>query len=165
MGHICRASSSPRRPGPVLGRADLGQDELMLGRCPGGQGCIMSARARERRASACGPIGLACSVTLGAGPTRGPCCEGAGGSCGGPGPGRGRVRVGAEPFVSGPMAHPWCGVRVQVRADGGRAEREEPRGMVGGTKIADKSSEIGSCPKSFILLDQSLASVCVLSRM
>ena len=28
--------------------------------------------------------------------------------------------------MSGPMAHPWCGVRVQVRADGGRAEREEP---------------------------------------
>ena len=92
------------------------------------------------------------------------CYEGAGGSCGGPGPDRDRVRVRAGPFVSGPMAHPWCGVRVQVRADGGRAEREEPRGMAGGTKIADKSSEIGSCPKSFILLDQSLASVCVLSR-
>ena len=54
------------------------------------------------------------------------CYEGAGGSCGGPGPDRDRVRVRAGPFVSGPMAHPWCGVRVQVRADGGRAEREEP---------------------------------------
>ena len=54
------------------------------------------------------------------------CYEGAGGSCSGPGPDRDRVRVRAGPFVSGPMAHPWCGVRVQVRADGGRAEREEP---------------------------------------
>ena len=145
----------------MLGRADLGQDELMLGRCPGGRGCVMSARAREWRASVCGPVGLACSVTLEAGPTRVPGYEGAGGSSGGPGPGRGRVRVEAEPFESGPKAHPWCGVRVQVRADGVWAEREEPRGMVGGTKIADNSSEVGSCPKSLILLGQSLASVCI----
>ena len=68
----------------MLGRADLVQDELELGRCPGGRGCIVSALTRERRAGVCGPLGLACSVTLEAGPTRGPCYEGAGGSCGWP---------------------------------------------------------------------------------
>ena len=62
MGHIGRASSSPRRPGPVLGRADLSQDELELGRCPGVRGCVVSALARERRAGECGPIGPAMRV-------------------------------------------------------------------------------------------------------
>ena len=46
----------------MLGRADLSQDELELSWCPGGQSRIISALARERRASVCGPIGLAMRV-------------------------------------------------------------------------------------------------------